>query len=78
MGRPAFEALGISHNKAEQMIDVFNQHDKVSMIEVADAHQSGVPFHENKVFIDRLSKYLEEKSPQLKDAMKRIKGQAED
>ncbi|MGB0783879.1 MAG: cation:proton antiporter [Marinomonas sp.] len=78
MGRSAFEALGISHNKAEQMIDVFNQHDKVSMVEVADAHQIGVPFHENKVFIDRLSKYLEEKNPQLKDAMKRIKDQAED
>uniref|UniRef100_A6VVD6 Sodium/hydrogen exchanger n=1 Tax=Marinomonas sp. (strain MWYL1) TaxID=400668 RepID=A6VVD6_MARMS len=78
MGRSAFEALGISHKKAEQMIDVFNQHDKVSMVEVADAHQIGVPFHENTVFIARLKKYLEEKNPQLQKAMKDIQAQADD
>lgn len=77
MGRSAFEALGISHHKAEQMIDVFNQHDKVSMVEVADAHQIGVPFHENSVFIDRLKAYLEEKNPQLQKAMKDIQDQAD-
>ncbi|WP_219703393.1 cation:proton antiporter [Marinomonas lutimaris] len=78
MGRSAFEALGISHHKAEQMIDVFNQHDKVSMVEVADAHQIGVPSHENKVFIARLKKYLEEKNPQLQKAMQDIQAQADD
>ncbi|WP_421850192.1 cation:proton antiporter [Marinomonas sp.] len=78
MGRSAFEALGISHHKAEQMIDVFNQHDKVSMVEVADAHQIGVPFHENKVFIARLKKYLEEKNPQLQKAMQDIQAQTDD
>lgn len=77
MGRSAFEALGISHHKAEQMIDTFNQHDKVSMVEVADAHQIGVPFHENTVFIARLKKYLEEKNPQLQKAMKDIQDQAD-
>ncbi|PYF83451.1 Kef-type potassium/proton antiporter (CPA2 family) [Marinomonas alcarazii] len=77
MGRSAFEALGIAHHKAEQMIDVFSQHDKVSMVEVADAHQIGVPSHENKVFIDRLKKYLEEKNPQLKKAMEDIQKQAD-
>lgn len=77
MGRSAFEALGISHHKAEQMIDTFNQHDKVSMVEVADAHQIGVPFHENSVFIARLKQYLEEKNPQLQKAMKDIQDQAE-
>lgn len=78
MGRSAFEALGISHHKAEQMIDVFNQHDKVSMVEVADAHQIGVPFHENNKFIARLKQYLEEKNPQLQKAMKDIQAQADD
>lgn len=77
MGRSAFEALGISHGKAEQMIDVFSQHDKVSMVEVADAHQIGVPSHENKVFIARLKKYLEEKNPQLQKAMEDIKKQVD-
>jgi monovalent cation:H+ antiporter-2, CPA2 family len=77
MGRSAFEALGISHQKAEKMINVFNQHDKVSMVEVADAHQIGVPFHENKIFIARLKKYLEEKNPQLQKAMKDIKEQTD-
>ncbi|RBP85631.1 potassium transporter [Marinomonas rhizomae] len=78
MGRSAFEALGISHHKAEQMIDVFNQHDKVSMVEVADAHQIGVPFHENNKFIARLKQYLEEKNPQLQKAMKDIQAQVDD
>jgi CPA2 family monovalent cation:H+ antiporter-2 len=78
MGRSAFEALGISQQKAGKMIEVFSQHDKVSMIEVADAHQIGVPFHENKTFIARLRKYLEEKNPQLQAEMKRIQGEAKD
>ena len=78
MGRSAFEALGISHKKAEQMINIFNQHDKVSMVEVADAHQIGVPAHENKVFIARLKKYLEEKNPQLQKAMQDIQQQTDD
>jgi CPA2 family monovalent cation:H+ antiporter-2 len=78
IGRSAFEALGISHHKAEQMIDVFNQHDKVSMVEVADAHQIGVPFHENSAFIARLKKYLEEKNPQLQKAMKDIQDKADE
>jgi len=78
MGRSAFKALGISHEKAGEMIDVFHQHDKVSMVEVADAHQIGVPFHENKPFIARLKKYLEEKNPQLQAEMKRIREKTED
>jgi CPA2 family monovalent cation:H+ antiporter-2 len=78
MGRSAFEALGISHEKSGEMIDVFSQHDKVSMVEVADAHQIGVPFHENKTFIARLKKYLEEKNPQLQAEMKRIQDKNHD
>ena len=78
MGRSAFEALGISHEKSGEMIDVFSQHDKVSMVEVADAHQIGVPFHENKPFIARLKKYLEEKNPQLQAEMKRIQDKNND
>tara|TARA_R110000764_G_scaffold140750_2_gene228868 strand:+ start:530 stop:2404 length:1875 start_codon:yes stop_codon:yes gene_type:complete len=78
MGKSAFEALGIPPEKAVEMIEVFNQHDKVSMVEVADAHQIGVPFHENKTFIARLRKYLEEKNPQLQAEMKRIQSKAKD
>lgn len=75
MGRSAFEALGMKRESAEQMIDVFVQHDRVSMVEVADAHKIGVPFHENQDFIKRLREYLEEKNPQLQAAMERIKQQ---
>ncbi|BFM51267.1 cation:proton antiporter [Marinomonas sp. THO17] len=75
MGRSAFEALGIDQDKAEKMIDVFVQHDKVSMIDVADAHKIGVPFHENQAFIQRLREYLEEKNPHLQAAMEDIKQQ---
>ncbi|ETX11315.1 potassium transporter [Marinomonas ushuaiensis DSM 15871] len=72
MGRSAFQALGISPEKSEKMVEVFNQHDKNSMIDVADAHISGVPFHENKAFIRRLKKYLEQKNPELKEKMRQI------
>ncbi|AEF55358.1 cation:proton antiporter [Marinomonas posidonica] len=75
MGRSAFEALGMSRSTAEQMIDVFVQHDKVSMVEVADAHEIGVPFHENQAFIKRLREYLEEKNPHLQAAMDKIKAE---
>ncbi|MBJ7537384.1 cation:proton antiporter domain-containing protein [Marinomonas transparens] len=73
MGRSAFEALGLSREKAEEMIKVFNEHDSVAMEAVADAHQIGVPFHENKAFIARVRKYLEQQDPQLKAQMEEIK-----
>jgi CPA2 family monovalent cation:H+ antiporter-2 len=77
MGRSAFQALGISAEKAEKMVDVFSQHDRTSMVDIADAHQTGVPFHENEVFIKRLRRYLEEKNPQLKEKMQKILDQTD-
>lgn len=78
MGRSAFQALGLSPEKSEKMIEVFNQHDKNSMVDVADAHQIGVPFHENKAFIRRLKTYLEQKNPELKEKMRQIQEAPED
>lgn len=78
MGRSAFQALGLSPEKSEKMVEVFNQHDKNSMVDVADAHQIGVPFHENKAFIRRLKTYLEQKNPELKEKMRQIQEAPED
>ncbi|MBD5771421.1 cation:proton antiporter domain-containing protein [Marinomonas colpomeniae] len=78
MGRSAFQALGFSDKKAEKMIEVFNEHDKIAMVDVADAHQLGVPSHENEIFIKRVRKYLEEKNPQLKVKMKKIQEDADE
>ena len=77
MGRSAFQALGFSDEKSEKMVKVFRRHDKRAMVEVADAHQIGVPFHENKQFIQRVRQYMEDKNPELKAKMKKIKEQEE-
>jgi CPA2 family monovalent cation:H+ antiporter-2 len=78
MGRSAFQALGFSDKKAEKMIEIFNEHDKIAMVDMADAHQLGVPSHENEIFIKRVRKYLEEKNPQLKVKMKKIQEDADE
>lgn len=72
MGRCAFEALGMSHEQANQVVDVFRNHDKVSMVELAQSHKTGVPFHENNAFIKHLREYQEEKAPNLKEQIKKI------
>lgn len=72
MGRSAFEALGIDRNRAERMIDVFNDHEKKIMLSVADAHKLGVPNYENEEYIARLLKVLEEWEPAVGVEMRAI------
>ncbi len=72
MGRSAFEALGIKRNRAERMIDVFNEHEKKIMLSVADAHKLGVPNYENEEYIARLLQLLEEWEPAIGQEMRAI------
>lgn len=75
MGRSAFEALGFPRDKAERLIKIFDDYDSASMLAVADAHQVGVPFHENKAFIKRFRQFLEEQDPQQIEQMAKVKNE---
>lgn len=72
MGRSAFEALGIEHERAERMIRIFNDHEKKTMLSVADAHRLGTPTHQNEEYIARLLKVLEEWEPAVGKQMREI------
>lgn len=72
MGRSVFEALGVSRAKADQLVDVFNQHDRELMINLADVYQIGVPFHENPAYVSALQQMLAEKEPEVKQRMQAI------
>lgn len=54
MGRSAFQALGMDEATASAMVEVFNDHDRKVMIEVASVHQVGVAPHENEEYVARV------------------------
>ncbi|MFD1384609.1 cation:proton antiporter [Rhodanobacter aciditrophus] len=73
MGRSTFEALGIPTEQAQQMVDTFNHYDKDSMVAVADAHQTGVPSHENQAYIARIKEHLKERDPEVRATMNALR-----
>lgn len=54
MGRSAFQAMGQDKDVAQAMVDVFNDHDRRSMLAVAEVHKVGVPPHENPDYVARV------------------------
>lgn len=54
MGKSAFEALGVSPENAEDMLQAFNDMDRQGMLDVADAYDPDIPAMENQVYIDRV------------------------
>lgn len=73
IGRSAFEALGISREQANKMIDVFNQHDRKLIVSLADVYKIGVPFNENSAYVSRLLQILAEQEPSVKKTMQDIR-----
>ncbi|REG85008.1 cation:proton antiporter [Marinomonas pollencensis] len=69
MGRSAFEALGVSQENADKMVDLYREHDKDAMVAVADAHQIGVPAHENSQYIEKVKAFLEASDPEIRTQM---------
>jgi CPA2 family monovalent cation:H+ antiporter-2 len=53
MGRSAFEAMGIPADKAQEIVDVFNDLDRRAMIESASVYKDGVPVTENPEYMER-------------------------
>ena len=54
MGRSAFEALGIPRDRAEGMVDAFNEMDRRAMVEVASAYDPEIPAHLNPEYVEKV------------------------
>lgn len=72
MGRSSFEALGIEREKAQEMVDIFSEFDKEMLREAADVYEIGVPFEENRAYIERITKLFDEKEPEIEQQMREI------
>ncbi|MBM6550199.1 cation:proton antiporter [Marinomonas ostreistagni] len=73
MGRTAYEALGISHDAAEQMKNAFQRDDRAAMHKAASAYRTDVPAHQNNEYIDQVLKLFETQHPKTKAEMHQIK-----
>lgn len=54
IGRSTFEATGIPREKAELLVDAFNEMDRKAMLDVADAYDPAIPASENEAYIARV------------------------
>ncbi|WP_291843429.1 cation:proton antiporter [Maricaulis sp.] len=73
MGRSAFEALGIEHDRAMEMARTFDMTDRRSMVEVADVYDTSIPAHRNKELVARVRAIAEEWEPELRRKMDDIR-----
>ncbi len=72
LGRSAFEALGSSRSTAEAITSEFNEMDRKSMVEVAEAYDINIPAHENKAYVAKVRSMIAEWEPELKQRIKAI------
>ena len=54
VGRSAFEATGIPREKAELLVEAFNEMDRKAMLEVADAYDPAIPPSDNEAYVTRV------------------------
>jgi glutathione-regulated potassium-efflux system protein KefB len=73
IGRSAFEALGVEHDRAVGMAQAFDQMDRRSMIEVADVFDTSIPAHQNTALVERVKAINEEWEPELRQRMDDIR-----
>ncbi|MEO0439899.1 MAG: monovalent cation:proton antiporter-2 (CPA2) family protein [Pseudomonadota bacterium] len=67
MGRSAFEAIGISRETADEMVGIFRDADRKSMIEFADVYDLEIPSWENEALIAKVRQLQEEWEPELRE-----------
>ncbi|MEM8919230.1 MAG: monovalent cation:proton antiporter-2 (CPA2) family protein [Pseudomonadota bacterium] len=67
MGRSAFEAIGISRETAEEMVEFFRDADRKSMIEFADVYDIDIPSWENEALLAKVRQLQEEWEPELRE-----------
>ena len=51
MGRSALEAMGISRDRAQEMVNAFDEMDRAAMIEVATVYDPDIPPAENPAYV---------------------------
>ncbi len=76
LGRSALEALGHSHETAEQMKEAFDEWDKEAMIGTADAYDINIPTYENKEFLKKVREMMNDREPELRRTMEDIKSKS--
>lgn len=54
IGRSTLEATGIPRDKAELLVEAFNEMDRKAMLEVADAYDPAIPPSENEAYVARV------------------------
>ena len=74
MGRSAYEALGISSERARAMTEKFEELDRSTMRPMADAFEFGTPPWENEEMIALIKKLRSEWDPLLREQMAQIMG----
>ena len=73
IGRSAFEALGIEREKAEQMVKIFADYDKELLRSLADVYEIGVPFEQNKAYVECVKRLIGEKEPEIIKAIQAVR-----
>ncbi len=74
MGRSAFEALGVTPEQAEGMTRLFEEMDRKSMVEMANAFDFDTPPWENEELIALSKKLRSDWDPLLRDQIDQIMG----
>ena len=67
--RSTFEALGISSERAQKMVDAFEDLDRQTTVELAELHKVDVPIAENEAYRARVMEMIDEWEAQLKGRM---------
>lgn len=75
MGRSAYEALGISSERANAMTQKFEELDRSTMLPMAEAFDFGTPPWENEEMIALIKKLRTEWDPLFREQMAEIMGQ---
>lgn len=76
MGKSAFEALGVSKENAEEMLNAFNAMDRQGMLDVADAYDPDIPTMENQAYIDRIREVAAPRAEALREEMQEIRNRS--
>jgi CPA2 family monovalent cation:H+ antiporter-2 len=75
MSRSVLEALGHDRETADKAIRFFDEADRKTMIEMSDAHEVGVPLHQNDAFVarvrERVDSWQEELHSQMAETLKK-------
>jgi len=70
MSRSALEALGADRDTAGEAVEIFNEHARESMIEVASSYRADIPVHENRDYVNRVRQVMKDRRSKLEDALR--------